>query len=177
MEEDADIVLRYMASNGLVANASKTSFIMLNYKKSEPQLSLKIGGETVTREKTATLLGIKFDDDQHWESQIFGKGGVLSALNSRLYIIRRLKSHLSMKSIIKVVDGLFTSKIRYGLQLYGKVRLGQEDPKCEIFKKIQEVQNNMLRLLNGTKLSERVSITSMLEKCCRLTNLMPRLNC
>ena len=107
---------------------------------SSPQLFLKIGGKTVIREKTATLLGIKFDDDQHWESQIFGKGGVLSALNSRLYIIRRLKSHLSLRSIAKVVDGLFTSKIRYGLQLYGKVRIRSEDPTCEIFKRIQIVQ-------------------------------------
>ena len=115
MEEDANFILWYMASNGLVANAKKTSFVMLNCNETNPPLCLTIGGETVTREKTATLLGIKFDNDQHWESLIFGKGGVLSALNSRLYIIQRLKSHLSLKSITKVIDGLFTSKIRYGL--------------------------------------------------------------
>ena len=86
------------------------------------------------------------------------------ALNSRLYIIRRLKSHLSMKSIMKIVDGLFTSKIRYGLQLYGKVRTTVEDPTCADFKAIQLIQNDLLRLLNGSKIKDRVSIKSLLNK-------------
>ena len=138
---------------------------MLNCKhETNAQMSLKIGGETVQRERSATLLGVKFEDNQEWENQIFGKGGVLSALNSCHYIIRRLMSHLSIQSVRKVVDGLFTSKIRYGLQLYGKVRLEAGDPKCEGFKSIQIAQNNMLRLLNRSKISENVSIESMLKK-------------
>ena len=64
MEEDAHKVLKYMASNGLVANPNKTSFLVLNYKQSVPQLRLKIGGEEVVREETATLLGIQFQDNQ-----------------------------------------------------------------------------------------------------------------
>ena len=140
MEEDADQVLRYMASNGLVANATKTSFLMLNHKRPAKELSLKIGEAKVVREKSATLLGLKYQDDQMWEEQIFGKGGLLSALNSRMYIVRRLKSHLSTKALTKIVDGIFTSKIRYGLQLYRKVRTRKEDPTCEAFNRIQLVQ-------------------------------------
>ena len=86
------------------------------------------------------------------------------ALNSRLYIIRRLRNHLSMKSVLKVVDGIFNSKIRYGLQLYGKVRLENADPTCESLKRIQIIQNDMLRVLNGTRVSEKISISSMLKK-------------
>ena len=99
-----------------------------------------------------------------WKSQINGKGGLLSALNSRLYIIRRLQSHLSKKSILKLVDGLFTSKVRYGLQLYGRVRTQQSDPVCEDFKDIQLAQNNMLRALNNSKVKDMVSTQSMLTK-------------
>ena len=43
---------------------------------------------------------------------VLGKGGLISSLNSRLYIIRRLKSHLPLKSVLKLVDGLFTSKAK-----------------------------------------------------------------
>ena len=39
------------------------------------------------RESTAKLLGMQFQDDLQWDTQIYGKGGLLSALNSRLYII------------------------------------------------------------------------------------------
>ena len=35
LEEDAANVLRYMASNGLIANASKTSLVILNLKSNK----------------------------------------------------------------------------------------------------------------------------------------------
>ena len=164
VEADANRVLQYMASNGLVANAKKTSFLLLNHKQCDQGISVNIGSETVQRESSATLLGIKFQDDLLWKTQITGCGGVISALNSRFYIIRRLRSHLSMKSILKLVDGLFMSKIRNGLQLYGKVRLSEECPKCEVFKEIQKKQNDLLRFLAGCRTSDRISIRNLLER-------------
>ena len=164
LEEDANLVLKYMASNGLVANAKKTAFLVLNGKHTDPDLSIMIGGERVKKESSACLLGIKFDDNQQWNSQVHGKGGLLSALNSRLYIIRRLKSHLNMKSVLKVVDGIFTSKLRYGLQLLGKVRTLESDPEGADFKAIQLLQNNLMRCLNGTKVKDMVSTNSLLKK-------------
>ena len=83
----------------------------------------------------------------------------LSALNRRLYIIRRLKSHLSMRSITRVVDGLFTSKI-----CYGKVRTKKEDLKCADFKSIQILQKDLLRFLNESKIKDKVSIKFLLNK-------------
>ena len=103
------------------------------------------------RDSSAKLLGIKCEENQEWKEQINGKGGVVPALNSRLYIIRRLKSHVSQSSVLKLVDGLFTSKIRYGLQLYGRVRISEQDPENTELKSIQLVQNKLLRTLNGTR--------------------------
>ena len=164
LEEDANLVLKYMASNGLVANAKKTAFLVVNGRQVPHDLSVQIGGVTVPRERSACLLGIKFQDNLQWRTQINGKGGLLSALNSRLYIIRRLQSHLNKKAILKVVDGLFTSKLRYGLQLYGRVRSRDTDPECEDFKSIQLIQNNLMRSLNGSKVKDMISISSLLTK-------------
>ena len=164
VEEDANKVLQYMASNGLVANAKKTSFLLLNYKQCDPKISVKIGSESVIRESTATLLGIKFQDDQRWKAQIHGRGGVISSLHSRFYIIRRMRSHLSMKAVLKLVDGIFMSKVRYGLQLYGKVRRSEDSPRCEDFKSIQKIQNDLMRYLTGCQLKDKVSIRSLLDK-------------
>ena len=79
-------------------------------------------------------------------------------------MIRRLSSHVSHSSILKMVDGLFTSKITYGLQLYGKMRLSTNDWECMEFKSIQMVQNKLLRALNGTKVKDMISTVSLLEK-------------
>ena len=110
------------------------------------------------------MLGIQFQDDQKWSSQISGKGGLLSALNSRLYFIKRLKNHLAYPAVIKLVDGLFTSKLRYGLQLLGKVRTSPEDMLSWEMKAIQLVQNKLLRTLNGSKIKEKISVAHMLAK-------------
>ena len=69
-----------------------------------------------------------------------------------------------MKSILKLVDGLFMSKIIYGLQLYGRVRMEKEDATCGDLQALQKVQNDLLRMLNGSNVSGRVSIESMLLK-------------
>ena len=71
LEEDADSVLRYMAFNGLVPNANKTAFLVLNGKSVDAGLSVEIGGVKVPREGSACLLGIKFQDNLQWKCQIF----------------------------------------------------------------------------------------------------------
>ena len=63
-----------------------------------------------------------------------------------------------------MVDGIFTSKIRYGLQLLGLVRLSSSDPQCNDLKEIQLIQNQMLRCLNGSKIKDRISTASLLTK-------------
>ena len=72
---------------------------------------------------------------------------MLSALNKRLFAIRRLKNHLNPKSLMKVIDGLFPSKLRYGIQLFGKVRRNETDPTNLDIENIQKVQNNLQCLL------------------------------
>ena len=71
---------------------------------------------------------------------------------------------MSFKSVLKLVDGLFKSKLRYGIQLLGKVRTSSEDLEGAGFKALQLVQNNLLRTLNGSKIKDMVSIMSMLSK-------------
>ena len=63
-----------------------------------------------------------------------------------------------------MVDGIFNSKIRYGLQLLGKVRLTALDTVCADLKEIQLIQNKLMRILNGTSLKDKVSTVSLFEK-------------
>jgi hypothetical protein len=53
--------------------------------------------------------------------------------------------------------------MRYGLQLYGEVRT-QEDAKMSLeLGKLPKAQNYLLRSLENVKVSDKVSIKSMLE--------------
>ena len=69
LEEDANQVLKFMASNGLVANSSKTTLMFINGKK-EKDIEIQVGDSMVKQESTAKLLGIMIDDNMKWDSQI-----------------------------------------------------------------------------------------------------------
>ena len=66
-----------MASNGLVANASKTVFLILNITKKEAEEELangiEVDGTRVTRSTETKLLGVTIDDKQNWKD-IYVKG-------------------------------------------------------------------------------------------------------
>jgi hypothetical protein len=58
LEEDVINVLKFMASNGLVANPSKTILLILN-KNSGEEIEIKIGEMKIKQDKEAKLLGVK----------------------------------------------------------------------------------------------------------------------
>ena len=57
-----------MASNGLIANPSKTALLLINNKQNENQVlyQMQIGKETVIQVITSKLLGMMMEDSQKW---------------------------------------------------------------------------------------------------------------
>ena len=95
-----------MASNGLVANPTKTTFIVFNNnrKKDDPPLEINIGEAKVAQESSAKLLGVKIEKIQQWNEQVSGTGGVIKSLNKRNNApecIKNAKSLYSAKCEIK----------------------------------------------------------------------------
>ena len=64
----------------------------------------------------------------------------------------------------KVVESIYMSKVRYGLQLMGKIRWTEEDTRQGIFKELQKTQNKLLRFLNKSKISDKIPQSVILEK-------------
>ena len=165
MEEDALQVMKFMASNGLVANPKKTALLVLNHKfEIGNETSINIGNDVIKQVQSAKLLGITFEGNQKWSEHIFGTGGIVSSLNQRLFFIRRLRNSLGQKALLKISDGVFMSKVRYGLQLLGGVRWKESDPSSSDIEAIQKCQNKLLRVLNGSRISDKISTKSMLVK-------------
>ena len=163
LEEDATQVLQFMASNGLIANQSKTEFMVLNEKdKTSPVLkSLVVGEVTVQRTSHTKLLGVIIEETQEWSEHFTI---LKSSLNQRLFIIRRIARQIPRSKLMNIVHSLWMSKLRYGLQLCIKVRLTDTDTTTNTNKTLQQTQNRMLRAINGTKIKDRVSTKLMLKK-------------
>ena len=89
LEEDAGLVLKFMASNGLVANPTKTMFMILS---------------------------------------------------------------------------IWNSKLRYGLQLYAKVRTQKECPSQSLMENLQKAQNQLVRTLENVRIKDKNRTSTMLTK-------------
>ena len=171
LEEDANIILSYMASNGLAANQNKTVFMLLNMKKlasknleeeeQRKNMVIKVGNSLVKRSSSTNLLGIMIEESQEWKEHFTT---TINALNNRTFAIRRIADQIPYTNIIKVVQSLWMSKLRYGLQLCNSVRLSNEDPKNANMMSLQVAQNKMLRMMNGTSLKDHITTASLLEK-------------
>ena len=107
------------------------------------------------------LFGIFIEESQEWNVHF---KSLRTSLNQRLWVIRRLKAQIPSNKLVGLVHSLWISKLRYGLQLCTKVGLSNQDPVSTNMKALQVTQNRMLRLLNGSRIKDRVSIKSMLDK-------------
>ena len=54
-----------------------------------------------TLDISGILLGVKIQEDQKWRAQIEGIGGVVSSLNPRQFLIRRLQNQIGKAQIKK----------------------------------------------------------------------------
>ena len=157
-----------MASNGLVANAKKTVFMILDMTKSECESKIAdniiIDNVSVERSKSTKLLGVTIDEKHNWKEHFSGSDGLINALNKRTFIIRRIKNQLPKKNIMQIVQALWMSKLRYGLQLCNQVRVKASDSLNSNMKAVQVAQNKMLRMLEGISLKEHITSISLLQK-------------
>ena len=96
------------------------------------------------------------EDNETWIAHITGTGGIIPMLNKRLFLIRRLRNKINTDCLRKVAESIYTSKIRYGLQLCSKIRWSEQDPKEGIMKDLQKTQNKLLRFLNKSKLEDKM---------------------
>ncbi len=159
LEQDAKGILEFMSSNLLVINPSKTC-VMIDSKGSQ-LTSVKIGNENVAIETEGKLLGMQFSSDLTWGKHI---GDLTRVLNQRISIIKRLKEVLPLTQLIMVGEALVNSKIRYGIAAYGSVQLSQEDPKHSDMRRLQILQNGLMRIILGLKVSDRKSVDYLLER-------------
>ena len=161
LQVDANHVLDFMASNGLAANQSKTEFMVLNDKdRSDTTLDeLLVGNTVIQRAASTKLLGIFFEDSQEWQLQL---KTVTSALNQRLFVIRHIQNQLPQEKLLCVVHSLWGCKLRFGLQLCTNVILNSDGKRIASLKSLQLTQNQMLRCINHSRVSDKISIKSML---------------
>ena len=65
---------------------------------------------------------------------------------------------------MNIVHRLWVGKLQYGLHLCTKVRIDDLDLKSTTMKYLQLTKNRNLRAINNSKIKDKISVVSMLEK-------------
>ena len=161
-EKSVNSLLKYMAANKLSANDDKTHILVVRKDKNHPeQLSFQAGNSTIKEKSSEKLLGMTVSNDLKWTDHLSKLEGYL---RQRLFTLRRIEQQIPRSLLKRVADGIFMSKLRYGIAIMWPVRIKESDPEPSAIKGVKVVFNDMLRLLNGVARKDKVSIASMLSK-------------
>ena len=70
-----------------------------------------------------------------------GYRGYNKLLKLKTLPTQRLSRIISQDRMKRIADSLYTSKIKYGIQLFGKVRLSESEPTESLLESLQITQN------------------------------------
>ena len=57
---------------------------------------------------------------------------------------------------LRLIHSFWLSKLRYGIQLCTEVRIKDSDPQHANMKATQIAQNNLLRMIDGSKIKDKI---------------------
>ncbi|KAL0851598.1 hypothetical protein ABMA28_007377 [Loxostege sticticalis] len=141
MNEDLDGVATWSTRNALVLNPSKSKFMVLGTKRqidrivaADPRVAVM--GNTVNRVDEAKNLGVMLDSRLRFESHV---QNLFKICFYRLKVLYKVRSFLSEKARITLVESLILSKLNYADLVYGpRLSVGSQQ-------RIQRIQNACCR--------------------------------
>ena len=161
VQEESRRVTSFFAGVNLVNNADKAA-LLYNSKRRGCNITIEgVGGETLTSVHTEKLLGLHISASLDWREHI---EKVCKALKQRLGILRRLKYKVPKSKLQIIAEAIFTSKIRYGLAVYGNPRTSEGETEDTEMKSLQVLQNDMIRLINGYTRSDHINMKELRAK-------------
>ena len=162
LKEDAQGILTFMSSNGLVANEDKTKFMVIrpSSKQSATIQEIQVGSATIQESTSEKLLGIRVNNALTWKDHLVDLN---TTLQQRVLLLRRLAYSIPPKYLQSMADGLILSKVRYGIAVYGGVRFTEDEPVNTARKGIQVLLNNMMRIIKGCSLRDHVPVEEILR--------------
>ena len=84
-------------------------------------------------------------------------------LKQRIGLLRRIKYKVNKDKLQIIAEAIFNSKIRYGIAVYSSPRTEEDEAENEDMKRIQVLQNDMLRLFNGHTRAAQVNMRTLRE--------------
>ena len=140
---------------------------------------IEVEGETILESESEKLLGLVINNQLTWKHHLYGDNynqGLIPQLSSRIGIMKLLSKFMSREKIKYFANGIFYSKLSYGLAVFGNVfnldKFKEGNSRYTSFTKtdnhrLQVLQNKLNRVLINadykTPTSELIAATNSLS--------------
>ena len=151
MEELLDLMTSWFLQNRMKVNAQKTELIMFGSRQNLQHIkdppTVNFIGETIHPSSTVKNLGVIMDSTMTWAPHI---DNLVAKCTGILIGILHLKQVLPKHLLVKIVEALVLSHIRYAFQVYGNASQTQ-------MSKIDKVIRFAARVVTGRRKYDHVS--------------------
>ena len=168
LQQEADTVSKWFQKNDMVVSSDKTKLLIVTTAANRAakitptgiSCSVTVCGDVKHETKCEKLLGITVNNQLNWKNHLYGDDenlGLVKELSKRLGMLKKVRKFVSEGTFKMILNGLFTSKLIYGITVYGGVwglpGIYNEEPinatsiTKEDMRKLQVLQNSALRIL------------------------------
>ena len=151
---ELDKVHDWLLANGLSMHYKKKSQFMLIHGPNSKSANFKdfsfrvnMGGNQIDQTESYTYLGVVIDQKLSWKPQI---KYLCSKLASVCGVLSKVRHYLDRKSLMKIYNSLFDSRLRYGL-------LGWGTASDSELSKIKVLQNRAVRFITFSSFRGKVA--------------------
>ena len=104
------------------------------------------------------LLGIHLSNDLSWDNHVTH---VKSSLNQGIGMLRTLAYTIPPNYLRQLAQGLVLSKLRYGLSIYGTVRLSETDQESGQMRMLEVAVNDTMRVIERKNRRDLIPIANL----------------
>ena len=106
-------------------------------------------------------MGLRINSNLDWKNHI---NYLCNTLKQRTALLKRIQLRVPNDKLLMIAEAIFNAKLRYGIAVYFKPRLKEEDEKCTIQEPLQVLQNDMLRVLFGHKRADKINMEELRKR-------------
>ena len=171
IQNEADIVTSWFGRNKMICSSEKTKLLVIGSqanrrdKLTRHDITLKVNvcGEEKEETVSEKLLGIVVNNSATFRNHFYGdeeNTGLMKQLSTRVNMLKRLRRYMTPVKLKLIMEGLFSSKLIYGMTVWGRVwnLPGDMDDETRIsptmtkedLRKLQVLQNKCLRLVTNS---------------------------
>ena len=168
LQQEADSVTNWFEKNDMVISSEKTKLMIVTTDANRAtkltplgtKFSVSVCNEVKDETNSEKLLGVVMNNQMTWKNHLYGDDenmGLLKELSQRVGMIRKIRNFVDNNVLKTIINGMFTSKLIYGITVYGGVwglqgimneeQIHSKSITKEDMRKLQVLQNSTLRIL------------------------------